>query len=553
MIRHAPRMTPELRRILALPRVPAQDGKRLAAMWRLCLRTPQGRQSLRPVQGIALEAVYTCGGAYVSASVGAGKTLIAYLIFAIRESTRGVYVAPAGLLRDVHRMWREYADHWIGPPRPPRLVSYEELDRVGGETLLADADPDVLVLDESHSVRRWQRTATRRIHRALDDRPDTTVVCMTATPGRVSILDHWHQLVWALGDRAPVPRSREEASVWAAALDHSGRDHAGAGVLATLGGQGKTKVARARSWYRERFATAPGVVLDTRDSCDTRLVIRQILPPADPDLEAVFEQFRKEFITPGGETISDPLEAYRLELELGAGYYGIWDPAPPKAWLVARKAWRDFARTRIEHSQRARRPLDTEAQVARMHPDAPALLAWRAVRDTYRVQPRPVWCSASVVQWAAQWARDNAPCLVWAWGVPTCQALQRATGLRWYGRKGCDEAGRFIGDADPRQSAIVSGQANLQGRNLQGWHRALYLQPPQSANWLEQAFGRMHRSGQTRDVEINVAITSARVSDGFESAIAESRFGRETWSANQKILRSQIVRAMSPVGTYRWC
>ena len=503
------------------------------------------------MQGRALDALWSYRGLYLSASVGAGKTLIAWLAFALFESRRGVFCAPAGLLEQVRRMWLEYAGHWLSPVRMPTRVSYEELDRESGANLLDRLDPDVLVLDEAHSTRRWERTATKRIHRALDTRPDTPVVCMTATPGRMSIMDHWHHLVWCLGDQAPVPLVRSEATQWAAALDHGGRDYAGPGALAL--GSGRTAQERARAWYRDRLTETPGVIIHSQDSCDKKITIRQVVPPQDPVLEEHFRRFRTEFETPGGETVSDPLGAYRLEVELGAGYYGVWDPPPPRDWLRARRAWRDFARRVCDNSQRSKRPIETEAQVASLYPDEPRLIAWRKIRDTYRISPKPVWCSASVVEWAARWARGNSPCLVWAWGVPTCEAIACASGLTHYGRRGLSSAGKYIGDADTRRSAVVSGGANMQGRDLPGWHRALYLQPPQSAQWLEQAFGRMHRSRQVHDVDISVAITSMRVADGVERAIGESEFGRETWGANQKILRAQIERATLPVDTYRWC
>ena len=301
---------------------------------------------------------------------------------------------------------------------------------------------------------------------------------------------------------------------------------------------------RPADWYRRRLASTPGVVIHSADSCDKALTIRHVLPPADPLIEQDFRLFREELRTPGGDFVSDALEAYRLELELGAGYYGIWDPAPPQEWLDARREWFAFVRAH------AKGKLYTAARVARAYPDAAA--RWRKVRPRYRIAPRAVWRSDSVVRWAADWARQHAPCLVWSWSVPLCAALADATGLPWYGEEGRTAAGLHIDALDPQCSAVVSGQANLQGRNLQGWNKALYLVPPQSAQWLEQAFGRMHRQRQLQDVEIHIGITSARVLSGFDTAISESEFGTQAWGADQKIRRAEILRCPSPVGTYRW-
>lgn len=548
--------TPELRRIVALPRRRLADAGAAVRFWTAALRTPHGQQTLTPLQAQALEDAWTTGrGLYISAPVGAGKTLLAWLLLTLFEAERGVIVAPSGMLKEMHALHQSYRDHWLAPPRPPRLLGFEELDRAA-ESPLLELQPDVLAIDEAHRTRRRTRIATKVIdrYRRVAGAELRFMATMTGTPGRQSIFDISHHLVWCLGDGAPVPRSYPEQRQWAGALDLKGRDHCGVGVLRTLGGEGPTLKARARDWFRQRLADTPGVILDAQDSCAKALRIIQITPPADAKIEADFKRFRTEFETPGGQIVSDPLCGFRLETELSLGYHGVWDPPPPVEWLRARKRFADFTRKKIADSQHSRKPLDSEMRVAKAYPEAAPVLEWQAIRDTYKIEPKAVWRSPSVVQFVAQWLKANGPALAYVWSVPLCQALQKVSGLAWYGRKGIDAmTGRYIGDAPGAASAIVSGSANIEGRNLQAWNRAIYVAPPQAANWLEQALGRLHRQGQTSDVEVYMLVASAGGAAGFETALTEADFGREIFGSDQKIRRAEILRSKLPPNTYRYC
>lgn len=551
-------MTPELRRIIALPRRALSGGAGLAAFWTRVLRRTGGTQTLNEEQAYGLEDAYRTGGRlYFSGSVGSGKTLLGYLLCTLFEAERACVVAPSGMHDEMRAMHAAYARHWLSPPAPIRLVAYEDLDR-RLDNLWLELRADAMIFDEAHRARRADRLAVKQTERYLRLAAKGLVpaprvrACLTATPGRKSILDNAHQLVWVLEGAAPVPQGKYERSIWAGALDLDSRHHYGVGVLRDLGGEGKTLRDRARDWYRQRLADTAGVVMLSTDSCQTALALTQICPPPDAKIEAAFERFRTRFEAPGGDTVSDPLEGFRLESELSLGYYGVWDPEPPVHWLVARKRLRAFVRKRVKDSQRGGKPLDTEARVIAAHREHPIVAQWLAVRDDYRIAPKPRWLSASVVQYVAEWLRDNGPAMAYVWSVPFATALAKASGLPWYGRLGKDALGRYLGDAQPDRSVIVSGQANTEGRNLQRWNRAIYVNPPPSAQWLEQAFGRMSRQGQTRDVEIFFLISSGGVRDAFEAACDEAEFGKSIWQVDQKIRRATIARVTLPAGTYRW-
>src|SRR5688572_1378446 len=395
---------------------------------------------------------------------------------------------------------------------------------------------------------------------------------MTGTPGRLSILDFWHLLIWSLRDNAPVPLNNSEAETWAAAIDEKVSrfgQRPGVGALRELGGEGSTLVDRARDGFRKRLTETPGVIIVSKDSSDQPLTLRQVIAPHDPVIEQHFKRFREELETPGGERLSDPLSVYRHAGELGAGYYSVFDPPPPQAWRDARRAWHSFVGDVVEASCDTKRPLDTEAAVARAYPEAWQLKAWREIKGTYTIPSKPVWLSDSVVEYVLDYLaaadKRGEPTLAFCWSVPLCEALEYASAERaranrdagerpvpWYGRRGMTRSGHYIGQADKTRSAILSGQANLRGRNLQAFCRSLFVLPPQSARFLDQCVGRTDRTGQERPVHVDFLCSSGETFDGFERALAEARFGKQTWNTAQKLLKATIERATSPQGTYRF-
>jgi hypothetical protein len=562
------RDTSELQRVLDLPvRELSEDyADSLVDEWTSLLVTDAGRAEgarLGRWQAVALAEAYEQRGLWASLAVGIGKTLLGWLIPTVLDSRRPVLIAPSGLHKEIRKEWALYARHWIAPRPPPTLLSYQELDREEGLTRLETLAPDLVMLDESHKARREDRVATRRIARYSDatkrayydgNGPWVPMCCWTGTPGRLSILDFAPHLIWTLGERAPVPMVREECEQWASAIDdrpgRPGTRVFGVGALRRLVAEfgeedaaDRDLVDACRGAFRNRLVTSPGVVIVSEDSCKQPLAIEQIVAPPCPVIEENFRRFRVFNETPGGEVVSDPLQGFRLEGELSVGYHGEWDPPAPEEWRLRRKAWHDECRELIDWSQSRTRPWDSPAAVARANPDLESLVRWNEIKDTFTIDPKPVWHSGSVVEWVAGLLRDGPPTLCFAWSIPFLEALAYVTGLTWYANKGYDARGRYVGDAPADTSALVSGMANLEGRNLQQFNEFLYVVPPQSGQWLEQAFGRGHRQKQTRPVRIRMAITSGGIADGFEKALREAHGAGRTWGANQKITRAQITRA----------
>jgi len=423
--------------------------------------------------------------------------------------------------------------------------------------LLERLSPDLIMIDEADDLANSGSAAAARLDRyrlAHPSREDVVYVAMTGTPSRLSIMGYWHLLCWCLTEGAPVPMRESDAREWADALDERLRDESTRPSPGVLG----ASLEEAREWYRRRVAETPGVVIADGDTCDQPLTIVTRAARDDAVMNAAYANFLLDFENPGGIPVSDPLSRWLLDGLMGCGLYSYYDPPPPEEWREARREVAKFVRDTIARTRRSRRPLDTEGQVFRRHPDAPAVSRWRAVKDEFdpRRATRFKWFSRSTLADALAWLYESPePGIVWCGSVEFGRKLADEAGLPYYGREGKCQGVGGLHAADPTKSLVVSWCANKRGFNLQDWARALIVMPPQSAKYLEQTIGRKHRSGQTKPVIATVLLTSGSTVDAFEAALDEARFAKATVSLTQKILRARIVRAtlqVTEASQYRW-
>jgi hypothetical protein len=545
--------TVEYDRIAALPRRALSQAD--AAVWARVLtdhlREPGATCELRPWQGLALAEAAEHRGAWLALPVGLGKTLISYLLPTLLGARAPVLVIPAALRDKTWSDFAAYRGQWRAPRNPCRVISREELALERSEHLLDEIAPDLMTIDEADEHSNSSSAAVRRIDRYRCSHLDAAYVCMTGTPSRTSTMGYWHQLCWCLLDGAPVPLTESEAQAWAAVLDHRVRDPGNRPHPGPLGANRGAAVA----WFARRLRETPGVVIVDGDSCDAPLTVRTRAAREDSALDEAFAKFALEFENPGGVCVSDPLSRWLLDGQLGCGLYTRWNPEPPKEWREARRDIAKFVRDKIAHSTRSRRPLDTELQVLRRYPAHPIVVRWLDVRSTFDPVTETIWISSATLDSAIEWIHESdAPGIVWCGSIDFGERLARETGLPYYGRRGISTSGVPLHRA-PKQSMIVSWNANKKGHNLQAWTRQLIIMPPQSAKWLEQIFGRSHRSGQDQPVTADVLVTSGGTIDSFEAAIGEAQFARDSVGMTQKILRADIQRATirkTPSNKYRW-
>jgi len=559
--------TDELHRIAALPRrdydeAEATERARILTKELRCPGAPAS-VALKPQQGYALWEAIECRGLFAGLPVGAGKTLITWLLPVVLGAKRPVLCLPAGLREKTYLDFESYAGIWQSPSPPPQLVSYESLTQTDAVNALDRLNPDLLMGDECDLLSNMDDgSAALRIARFIHD--ELMVAMLTGTIGRNSINNYGHMLCWTLKDGCPVPLPQGERALWAALLDNKtfrGGKRPEPGAFSFLGPAHDLEAARET--YRARLVQTPGVVIIDGDSCDQPLIVRHILAPEDELIDAAYELLRTEWMTPDGwplSTISgeqDPLSMARHAGTLGTGLYLKWDPRPPMWWLAPRYDYCKWINYESERSRWTAFPLDTEKAVRLAYPDNAYLLAWYAVKDRFTPNSVPVWLSGSVIQAAREWLLDDAegPGLVWCGNTAFGRALSAATGVPYYGAKGLTDAGDMIDTQDGSESAVLSLGANMRGRNLQRFNRNLVINPPSSAKYLEQFFGRTHRFGQTRPVVVDYLITSGDVEDAFWAAWSEARFGKNTYGLTQKILRAQVHTVQPDINDdnlYRW-
>lgn len=542
--------SPELERILALPRRTWTKAQEAAAIEELTARFRRhgGSMRLRGVQARALWEVLHTGGLVGPIRVGGGKTLLSLLIFVALRAVRGVLLVPAALAGKTEREFDELAHHWYVPTRP-YVMSYEALGREKAAKFLETYRPDVIVADEAHRLKNRKAACTRRVERHMKAHPETRFIAISGTLIGTSLLDATHLISWALKENSPVPRTAHEASEWAAALDEGHDPMDGImspGALLALAVPGDTgpAVEVARRGFRDRFLSTPGVVSSDDGGVGCSLRISDVEYEIPPDMDAHFRKLRNEWTLPDGWTLTQAVQAWQHARELALGMYNVWDPRPPVEWLRARSEWAAYVREVLKTS----RTLDSELMVRDAvldgrHPEGAGILeAWLRIAPTFTIQPRPEWHGTFALEACERWMKQ-APGIVWTGHTFFAQELARRTGAPYYGPGGVDSRGRPIEAENGKSPIIASIAANSTGRNLQrAFSRNLITAPTSSGKTWEQLLGRTHRDGQTADeVIVDVLLGCREHYDALVRARAGAAANEQMTGHSQKLLIADVL------------
>lgn len=546
-------MTAELRRILAIPRRvwSTEEAGAMAAELTAILRTPRGAMALRPIQAIALYEAGTQGGMFGAIGVGHGKTLLSLLTPNVMDSKRPLLLVPAKLVAKTKREARLLAQHWR-LPNFMRIESYELLGRTQAAELLARYMPDLIVCDESHRLKSPKAAVTRRVMRYLGEHPECRLVAMSGTITTRSLRDYAHLLARSVPD-SPLPRSWSELEEWSDALDEKPRAESrmGVGALIELCNAEERaavdKLSGVRRAYRRRFSDSPGVIATVENTVEASLSITSVEPTMSRETDEAFRRLRGDWALPNDEEpIADGISLWRHARELALGFYYKWDPAPPKEWLAARKAWASDCRYILQSN---RRDLDSELQVAQAvmagHYPSGTLRAWQAIRDAFKPNTVPVWIDDGAVRKCAAWGGGAAVGIIWTEHNAFAERLSEFTGWDYYGAQGVNAKGEPIEAARPNKSIIASIASNGEGRNLQAWSRNLITSMPANGRTMEQLLGRTHRPGQLADeVTYEVLVSCREHADAFTRACADARFIEDSTGQPQKLLFADVDMAV---------
>lgn len=566
----AVQVTPDLRRVVALPRRTwtEADAVALAEQLTPLLSTSTGTMTLRPIQAMALCEAAQGAGLLGSLYAGCGKTLLSLLAPYVLDAKRPLLLVPAKLGAKTQREQAELVKHWR-IPNFIRIVSYEILGRVQSAELLERYQPDLIIADECHRLKNPRAAVTRRVMRFLASAPARLLV-MSGTIISRSITDYAHLLRRALGpDAAPVPKSGSETDEWSDALDEKpgAETRVGTGALVFLCDPKEAELlkteplAACRRAFRRRLVETRGVVATTESYVGCSLSIAPLVPRMSTATDEAFRTLRSQWQLPDGQPLAQGLDMVRHARELALGFFYLWDPAAPKPWMRARQRW--FAACRHILGTN-RRNLDSPLEVANavdagLYPHAvqlssgdsvkptEALEAWRAIRESFRPNTVPVWIDQSALVACEQWAKGG-PGVIWAEHVAFAEELSHRTGFAYHGAEGLDARGRAIESASSREVVIASVASNSEGRNLQKlWSRNLVTSPPKLGKVWEQLLARTHRDGQTADeVSFDVLMTCREHADSFEQARADARFVEDIQGQGQRLLYADVDEMPRP-------
>lgn len=531
--------TNEFKRIERLPRRTWLEDPALDELGRL-IEVQYGRETcslhLWRTQVAALRDIVEQGGLLGPIPVGGGKAFVSILACVVSE-VRGdilrpvLFVPPRLRRQTLDEVIPLLAKHWHLHPDLLVLGS-NFLSLAQNAQFLEVRRPSMIIIDEAHEWKNPQAARVRRLKRYLKKFPDTVIVALSGTITRKSVKDYGHIADWALGEGSPLPRDYHQLDTWSCALDPnvSEQDLLAPGALMELCKEGEN----ARQGFRRRLVETPGVVAGPERELGVSLYLneRAVDPPAEV-LRAI-EDLHRTWETPGGEQISEAVKLWAAARQLACGFYYKWDPAPPKAWAVARREWKQYVRTTL---RRNRRGLDSELQVwnecVRMDPPLSVWTAWSDIKDTFKPNSVAVWLSDFLVDDVRQWLLDHPNGVAWTEHVAFGERV--GADAPYYGAG--TELPKFLDPKTAVKSIVCSIKAHGEGKNMQAWCDNLVVSCPSSGKAWQQLLGRTHREGQQADaVTADVYFHAQVLRDAWDSAVEDAYYLQDTTGNRQKIL-----------------
>lgn len=539
----------DLDRILALPKRRWQDAEDLDELVELLsayLRVEGSTWTLRPIQAAALRDLAEQGGLFGPIRVGGGKTLVSLLAARVTKAKRPLIIVPADLKKKTLDELADYRKEWVIPAF--NIASYQALGRENNAKELDRLCPDQIFMDECQRIKNLDAAVTKRVARYLKAHPETIVAAVSGTVTQRSIHDYAHILHWTHGpDTSPIPQDEAALQQWADALDEKvppgRRIHPGELEQLCVSDLerkrfGVDPLTGARRAWARRLTQTPGVVATEDEPLPIRLSLTEVGYTPDTAITEAFTTLRDLWETPDGHTFSDGAEMWRHAREIACGFYYVWDPRAPEAWMDARRNWHSYVRQILAHNQCQ---LDTELQVRNAvlrgeydETGEQTLAAWMAIKDTFKPNTKPVWLSDVMINLAADWLANN-PGICWVEHTAFGRRLAEVTGLPYFARLGEDAKTRKVIDHHTGP-CIASVESCGTGRNLQQFSSNLVISQPGNGGTWEQMIGRTHRDGQEApEVTFEVVIPCLEQWTGFHQAQLDAKYIQDNTLQCQKL------------------
>lgn len=552
--------TKELARILALPRrcLSDHDTDKLVELLTARFKTPEGTQTLRPIQAQALAEIITHRCLFGGIRVGEGKTLISLLAPTALQSLRPVLVLPASLIEKTKQEQRAYSKHWR-IPRFLRMVSYTAIGLERNDGLLERYKADAVICDEMHKLRNLRDASrAKKFRRWRAANPAVPVVMMSGSPFDKSLKDAAHLLAWTHGNMSPLPLEWGVLEDWCNVVDDGVSDCMSPGALHALVGPddlnrgfGHNEQQITRSAIGRRILDTPGVVCTTSAPLDVPLTLNAVGYPLNAEVQAAVHEVRSTATTPDGWMLFEQFEVSRFIRALAVGMYYRWDPFPPEDWYTARKMLTAALRDVLSGSRLYDNPTAVFQAVDAGKLAMPELAVWREIQPSFEPNSKAVWLDDTPLHFAADWmARKGG--MVWTMHQAFARRLQEITGAPYYGAEGlCSRTGRPVAQHPGDRPAISSIHANRQGQNLHQINTALMMSTPSSGEWAQQLLGRHHRTKQTRPVTWDVVQVCLEQVRALETAGARHDFAEELLRDKLKLREACLnVIALEQAGKF---
>lgn len=534
----------EIQRILSLPVNEHPPLDELVEGFTSELRAEGGEWSFRPHQALALFYAWKYEGGFFPIDVGGGKTLLAFAIPKVLgvDPDDVLVLAPAQLVSEADREFEDYTQHF--DLDPVRYVSHAKFSRREFIAELEELAPKVIIIDEAQTFCGSGVSARKSLlKRYIKANPETKLFAMTATFSSDSIEEYAWLIDACLGGWSPVPKAYSTRQVLASFVDAAYDGGPKTDCLWQISDwiddlrfavEADTLTAQVRGAYRNRFTSAPGVVVTEGSSCGAEIVLNVNQFSPFPEIDALCDSIRSTWQTPSGEWIDDPLALNRKLREVSQGFHYYWDwpnDEPDLEWLYARN---EFAAAVARITRQGRPELATRSRVEEAIEDErltdrellELAQAWYAVAH----RPEP----PTVAQWHTDVFLEAALDLVTSGTIIWYEHRAVGQRLEELGARVC-----FAGDDVPRDGdpICLSVASHGTGLNLQPWNRNIVLCPPSNMGRWQQLIGRTHRAGQeAAEVEVIPALHTKELRGSWESAKRKSFAYQENHGIAQKLL-----------------
>lgn len=616
----------ELRRIVNLPikYIPTEDDIDILSQHYFQAAAYNSGWRLLKEQAEALLAYNDTEGAFLPIAVGGGKTLTALLIAndAYKAGkSKILLIVPPALATQLYetdiKQWRPLTIfntpiHCLnGLDKHKRrmlsrsgrkglyIFTYSLLSAQDAHDVLTAISPDVIILDEAHSVSK-KSARTKRFNRYVHER-NPQVIPLSGTMTQKKLTDYFELARAALGQNNFLPNSATLTEEWSKVIDSTASSVSDfrndnipkAGPLKYVIDWARSNfpdekfassVVGFRKAFQKRLVTCPGVVCSSGDDLPYSLYITNT-PVKNPEtypgwgrMQELLTQLEEEWLTPNGDEIEEAIHLFRWKYWIeGAGFYTerYW---PEVDWMVDRRKYSSEAeaedilkRSQEYHSRhmqymrdlrswiekKSRAGLDTPMLIGndmRLHGSdnvGPALYAsWKHWKDgdfEGRIErnKRAVRVCGFKVEEAVRWAK----------GLP-----KKEGGLIWYDNdemgdwayerlveegleplmaKAGEQYNNLLNNPSKCKGRVIvlTINAHFQGRNLQFDRNQFYLQWPRSAARAEQSIGRQHRTGLCYD---EVYVTTCHTSEFdkilFGATLNDSAYVHQSQGNKQKLI-----------------